>query len=265
MAKKKKDPGQARILLVNDDGINAPGLKVLERIARTISSDIWIVAPEIEQSGMSHAFTLTGAIRVQRMGRRRFSVSGSPTDCVLLGVTEFLKDGRPDILLSGVNRGANLAEEVIYSGTVAGAMEGALLGIRSIALSQVLGPERVANWDAAQKHGPAVVRALLAEEWPRDVFMNVNFPACDAAEVRGRTVVRQGRRSASYELHRITPMRGREYYMIGESQHGNEHRRGDSDYKAIERNEITVTPLHVDLTHRGALTTIRSDFAKKKI
>jgi 5'-nucleotidase len=238
---------------------------VLEQIARTLSKDVWVFAPEVEQSGMSHAFTLTGAIRVQRLNRRRFAVSGSPTDCVLLAVSEFLKDDPPDIVLSGVNRGANLAEEVIYSGTVAGAMEGTLLGIRSIAMSQVMGPDRKVDWDAARTHGPGIVRALLAEEWPRDVFMNVNFPACDAADVRKTTVVRQGRRSAGYEIHKITPMRGRDYYMIGESQHGTDPRRGDSDYKAVERNEIAVTPLHVDLTHRGALTTIRSDFAKKKI
>ena len=130
------DLSSARILVVNDDGINAPGLKVLERIARSLSRDVWVFAPETEQSGTSHAFTLTGAIRVQRMGRRRFSVSGSPTDCVLLAVSEFLDDRRPDLVLSGVNRGANLAEDVIYSGTVAGAMEGALLGIRAVALNR---------------------------------------------------------------------------------------------------------------------------------
>ena len=259
-----KDLGKARILVVNDDGINAPGIKVLERIARTLSKDVWVFAPEVEQSGMSHAFTLTGAIRVQRTGRRRFSISGSPTDCVLLAVGEFLKDRRPDLVLSGINRGANLAEEVIYSGTVAGAMEAALLGIRAISLSQVTGPERSIRWDAAQAHGAAVIRSLLAKEWTRDVFMNVNFPACAADEVRGTTVVPQGRRSAAYEIHKIVPMRGREYYMVGESQHGNALRRGDSDYKAVARNEIAVTPLHVDLTHRGSLTTIRSEFAKRK-
>jgi len=259
-----EDLSAARILVVNDDGINAPGLKVLERIAKSLSKDVWVFAPEVEQSGMSHAFTLTGAIRVQRLGPRRFSVSGSPTDCVLLAVSEFLKDHKPDLVLSGVNRGANLAEEVIYSGTVAGAMEGALLGIRSFALSQVHGPERAINWEATQKCGADVIRSLLAKDWTRDVFMNVNFPACAADDVAGITVAPQGRRSAGYEIHRITPMRGREYYMLGESQHGDDMRRGDSDYKAIARNEIAITPLHVDLTHRGSLTTIRSDFAKKK-
>jgi 5'-nucleotidase len=258
------DLDKARILVVNDDGINAPGLKVLERIARALSKDVWVFAPEVEQSGMSHAFTLTGAIRVQRLGRRRFSVSGSPTDCVLLAASEFLKDRRPDLVLSGVNRGANLAEEVIYSGTVAGAMEGALLGIRSVALSQVTGPDRTVSWDAAERHGADVIRALVGRDWTRDVFMNVNFPACAAAAVAGTRTVPQGRRSAGYEIHRMPPLRGREFYMIGESQHGADVRRGDCDYKAVARNEIAVTPLHVDLTHRGTLTTIRADFAKRK-
>ncbi len=254
----------ARILVVNDDGINAPGLKVLERIARSLSRDVWVFAPETEQSGTSHAFTLTGAIRVQRVGRRRFSVSGSPTDCVLLAVSEFLKDRRPDLVLSGVNRGANLAEDVIYSGTVAGAMEGALLGIRAIALSQVTNADRKIRWDAAEAHGARLIRTLVAKDWTRDVFLNVNFPPCAAAEVTGTSVVRQGRRSAGYDIHRMPPLRGREYYMIGEAQAGNDARRGDCDYKAVARNAIAVTPLHVDLTHHGSLATIRSDFAKKK-
>lgn len=264
MAKASTDLSAARILVVNDDGITTPGLKVLERIAKSLSKDVWICAPEIEQSGMSHAFTVTGTIRVQRLGPRRFSVSGSPTDCVLLAVNELIKDRKPDIVLSGVNRGANLAEDVIYSGTVAGAMEGALLGIRSIALSQMYAPGRKIDWDAVQKCGADVIRSLLAKDWTRDVFMNVNFPACKASVVKGIAVVPQGRRSGGYEIHRITPMRGREYYMLGESQHGDDMRRGDSDYKAVDRDEIAVTPLHVDLTHRGSLTTIRSDFAKKK-
>lgn len=259
------DLSNARILVVNDDGVNAPGLKVLERIAKSLSKDVWVFAPEVEQSGMSHAFTMTGAIRVQRLNRRRFAISGSPTDCVLLAVNELIGDRKPDIVLSGVNRGANLAEDVIYSGTVAGAMEGALLGIRSIALSQMYTPGRKISWDSVQIHGADVIRSLLARNWTRDVFMNVNFPACKASEVRGIAVVPQGRRSGGYEIHRIAPMRGREYYMLGESQHGDDMRRGDSDYKAIDRNEIAITPLHVDLTHRGSLTTIRSDFAKKKL
>jgi 5'-nucleotidase len=258
-----EDLSKARILLVNDDGIGAPGLKYLERIARRLSKDVWVFAPETEQSGASHSFTLTGTIRAQRVNRRRFSVSGSPTDCVLLALSEFLHDHPPDIVLSGINRGANLAEEVTYSGTVAGAMEAALFGIRAIALSQATGPDRKIRWSAAQHHAEAVVRRLLSVEWTRDVFMNVNFPACDADAVCGVSVVKQGRRSAGYEILKVPQLRGRDYYLIGESQRGDELRAGDSDHQVIDRNKISITPLHVDLTHRGSLTTIRALFAKR--
>jgi len=256
------DLSKSRILLVNDDGISAPGLKVLHRVARSLSKDVWIFAPETEQSGASHSFTLTSTIRVQKLGPRRFSVTGSPTDCVLMAMCEFLKDHPPDLVLSGINRGANLAEEVTYSGTVAGAMEAALFGVRAIALSQATMPDRTIHWHASQHHAEAVIRKLMSIEWTSDVFMNVNFPACHTEEVRGVRVVKQGRRSAAYEIVKVPRLRGRDFYLIGESQRGAEMQKGDSDHKVVDRNMIAVTPLHVDLTHRRSLTTIRSLFAK---
>ncbi len=257
------DLPNARILVVNDDGIAAPGLKVLEKIARSLGKDVWVVAPSTEQSGASHAFTVTSSIRVEKLGRRRFAVSGSPTDCVLLAVGEIMAGSPPDLVLSGVNKGANLAEEVIYSGTVAGAMEGALLGFRSIALSQATGAGRVTDWATSRHYGADVIRRLLSVEWTRDVFMNVNFPACPVKDVGDTVVAPQGRRSGGYEIHGV-PLRGRQYYMIGEPQHDNNRKRGDADFRAIDRNDIAITPLHVDLTHRGSLTTIRSLFAKTR-
>jgi len=257
------DLSKSRILIVNDDGISAPGLKLLQRVARNLSKDVWVFAPETEQSGASHSFTLTGTIRVNKLGPRRFSVAGSPTDCVLLAMCEFLQDHPPDLVLAGINRGANLAEEVTYSGTVAGAMEAALFGVRAIALSQATLPDRTIHWHAAQHHAEAVIRKLVSIEWTHDVFMNVNFPACHAGEVGGVAVVKQGRRSAAYDIVKVPRLRGRDFYLIGESQRGVEMRTGDSDHKAVDRNMIAVTPLHVDLTHRGSLTTIRSLFAKR--
>jgi len=254
------DLANARILVVNDDGIAAPGLKVMEKIARSLGKEVWVVAPHTEQSGASHAFTVTSSIRVEKLGRRRFAVSGSPTDCVLLAVGEIMAGSPPDLVLSGVNKGANLAEEVIYSGTVAGAMEGALLGFRSIALSQATGAGRAIDWATSRRFGADIIRRLLSVEWTRDVFMNVNFPACPVKDVRNTVVVPQGRRSAGYEIHGV-PLRGRQYYMIGEAQHNDRRKRGDADFRAIDRNDIAITPLHVDLTHRGSLTTIRSLFA----
>lgn len=257
------DLSKSRILIVNDDGITAPGLKLLQRIARNLSKDVWVFAPETEQSGASHSFTLTGTIRVQKTAARRFSVSGSPTDCVLMAMCEFLADHPPDLVLSGINRGANLAEEVTYSGTVAGAMEAALFGVPAIALSQATLADRTIHWHAAEHHAEAVIRQLVSVDWTRDVFMNVNFPACDAEDVGGVAVVKQGRRSAAYEIVKVPRLRGRDFFLIGESQRGTEMQTGDSDHKAVDRNMIAVTPLHVDLTHRGSLTTIRSLFAKR--
>lgn len=256
------DESSPRILLVNDDGIAAPGLKSLERIARRLSDDVWVFAPQTEQSGASHAFTVTGAIQVQRLGPRRFAIGGSPTDCVLLAMSEFLKDDPPDLVLSGVNSGANLAEDVTYSGTVAGAMEGALFGVRAIALSQKSGPGRKLHWKTAERHAPAVIERLLSVGWTRDVFMNVNFPACEADAVAGISVVKQGRRSSVFDIVRV-PVRRREFYLIGDHQPGIPLDRSESDYVAVERNEIAVTPLHVDLTHRGSLKNIRALFDKK--
>ncbi len=169
-----------RILLTNDDGIHAEGLKSLEAIARALTDDIWIVAPEYEQSGASRALTLADPIRVRREGERRWAVAGTPTDCVMLGVRELVEGAAPDLVLSGVNRGQNIAEDVTLSGTVAGAIEGMALGIPSIALSQAMFQFHdgvVPYWETAEHFGPGIVKRLLEVGWPTDVVMNVNFPS----------------------------------------------------------------------------------------
>ena len=152
-----------KILLTNDDGIRAPGLEVLEAIAREFSDDIWICAPDEEQSGMGHALTLTRPVRLRQHGARRFSVTGTPTDSVTMGMRKVM-EGNPDLILSGVNRGANLGDDVTYSGTVSAAIEGALAGIRSIAMSQVVKRDDAAGadtFDAARKWGARVLQPLL--------------------------------------------------------------------------------------------------------
>jgi len=254
------DLATSRILLCNDDGIHAHGLKVLERIARSLSKDVWVFAPETEQSGASHSLSLHRPIRCRPVGRRRFAVEGSPTDSVLIAITEFLKDKPPDLVLSGVNRGANLGEDVTYSGTVAGAMEAAILGVPAIALSQQIAPEKAVHWDAALEHAGEVVRRLVSAPWQRDVFFNVNFPNRPATAVTGVRVVPQGRRSSSYELLKVPDPRRRGYYLIGAAQRGDLIGRGASDWSEIERGAVTVTPLHVDLTHRGMLRNFKALF-----
>jgi 5'-nucleotidase len=250
----------ARILVVNDDGIWAPGLKVLESIAKSFTKDVWVFAPEEEQSGAGHSLSLSNAIRVTKLAPRRYAVDGSPTDCVMLAMGEYLKDKHPDLVLSGINRGGNLGDDVTYSGTVAGAMEATLLGIPAIALSQEIRGEKE-QFKTTAAHACSVIERLLKLEWPSDVFMNVNFPDVPPEEVRGVSMVPQGRRKSSYELHQIpNPRRPGHYYIIGTAITGAQCKRGDSDHLTLERGEISITPMHCDLTHYDALQKLSKEF-----
>ena len=179
-----------RLLVTNDDGIHAEGLAVLERIARALSDDVWICAPEAEQSGASRSLTLAEPLRVRRLDDRRFAVLGTPTDCVMLAIQYLIKGERPDLVLSGVNRGLNAGEDVTMSGTVAGAIEGMALGVPAIALSQMMGyadEALPAPFETAERFGPGLVDRLVELGWPKDVILNLNFPARPAAAgERGR-------------------------------------------------------------------------------
>ena len=187
-----------RILVTNDDGYHAPGLAVLEEIAAQFSDDIWVCAPSEEQSGAGHSLTLNRPVRLQKFAERRFAVTGTPTDSVMMALREVL-DSPPDLILSGVNRGANLGDDITYSGTVSAAIEGALAGIRSIALSQVYGPGNTANgggdaelFEAASRWGPKAIQPLLDAPFDERTLVNINFPPCPADQVQGLRVVRQG-------------------------------------------------------------------------
>lgn len=248
-----------RILVTNDDGIHATGLAVLERIARCFTDDVWIVAPEQEQSGASRALTLTAPIRVRKAAERRFAVTGTPTDCVLLGVQHLL-DAPPDYVLSGVNRGQNIAEDVTMSGTIAGATQGMQLGIPSIALSQARGfrsAEEPIPWETAETFGPGVVGALIDAGWPRDVVMNVNFPDRAPADVQAVEMTAQGRRDHHilYADQR-TDLRGEQYYWLGFRGTLSDPPAG-VDLRAIYEGRISVTPLHMDLTHTRTLHDLK--------
>ena len=185
-----------RILLTNDDGIDSPGLHALREIASQLSDDVWVVAPETNQSGASHSLSLHEPLRMRSIDDRAFAVRGTPTDSVIMGVRHILKDKTPDLVLSGINRGANMAEDVTYSGTIAGAFEGTILGIRSIALSQAFGFEggKAVRWQTALAHGPGLLRKLLALEWAPSSVMNINFPDREPDNVAGTMVTVQGRR-----------------------------------------------------------------------
>jgi len=241
-----------RILCTNDDGIHAEGLACLERIARALTDDVWVVAPEIEQSGASRALTLSIPLRVRKLDDRRFAVFGTPTDCVELAVQDLLEDARPDLVLSGVNRGQNLAEDVTLSGTVAGAIQGMALGIPSIALSQamrIFHDGEKAMYETAEAHGPGVIKRLVEVGWPRNVMINVNFPDVAPGEVKEVEVTRQGFRDFKHmHAERRTDLRGRDYYWMGFRGQMSNPPAG-TDLRAIYDGKISVTPLHIDLTH----------------
>jgi 5'-nucleotidase len=247
-----------RILVTNDDGITAPGLVALEAIAAQLADDVWVVAPAEEQSGAGHSLTLSQPVRLRQIDPRRFAVRGTPTDCVMLALGTVMKGAPPDLILSGVNRGGNLAEDVTYSGTVSAAMEGCLAGIRSIALSQVMADYTIGNEDfsTATTHGAAIVRHVQTIDWPAGVLININFPPVAPAEVRGVRVTEQGFRDyGNIQLvERIDP-RGFPYYWHG---YGKEKTMPghETDLKAMHEACISVTPLHLDMTHYQTMAAL---------
>ncbi len=246
-----------RILVTNDDGIHAPGLKVLESIARKLSSDVWVVAPETEQSGASHSLTLTLPLRIRKLKPRKFAVQGTPTDCVMVAITQIVTGKRPELLLSGVNRGGNLGEDVTYSGTIAAAMEGTLLKVPSIAMSQCLRFGHPVKWATAEHHGPILIRRLLKAGWPKNILVNVNFPDATHDKVNGVVVTAQGQRDQSdVVLDARVDARGVPYYWIGfRRQHGNPE--PDTDLATVAGGGIAVTPLQLDLTHQRTVEHLR--------
>jgi 5'-nucleotidase len=249
-----------RILLTNDDGIHARGLALLETIARKLSDDVWVVAPAEEQSGAGHSLTLTRPVRLRQHGERRYSVTGTPTDAVMLALAHVMKDAQPDLILSGINRGANLGEDVTYSGTVSAAMEGALAGVRSIALSQSYSREGMGDtvpFGAAEAWAERVLAPLMQFDLPAGTLLNINFPALAAEDVRGVRVCRQGIRD--YGRLRIverTDPRGYPYFWFGLGPMV-ETPGHSTDLEAIADGFVSVTPLHLDLTHDSSLAGLR--------
>ena len=251
-----------RILITNDDGINAPGIYALEKIAAKFSDDIWIVAPAEEQSGAGHSLTLTRPLRLRQHAEKRFSVTGTPTDAVTMALKKVMETP-PDLILSGINRGANLGDDVTYSGTVSAALEGALAGIRSIALSQVYSREGAGNdvsFDAAEGWGERVLRPLVDTPFAERTLINVNFPATSSQEVKGIRVVRQGFHDyARGSIVESVDPRGFAYYWVG--LHAIEHTSGhDTDLEAVADGFISVTPLQLDLTHHQSLASLSQNY-----
>ncbi|HEX8585129.1 MAG TPA: 5'/3'-nucleotidase SurE [Allosphingosinicella sp.] len=253
-----------RILLTNDDGVNARGLRLLETIARRLSDDIWVCAPAEEQSGAGHSLTLTRPLRLRRLGEQRFCVSGTPTDSVMMAIHHVMKDGPPDLILSGINRGANLGEDATYSGTVSAAMEGALAGIPAIALSQVYARAGMGDevpFAAAEAWAERALAPLLSAPIARGTLVNINFPALAPDEIKGIRVVRQGFRDyGRLQIEERRDPRGYDYYWfaLGATASTPGHL---TDLEAVADSYVSVTPLHLDMTHEPSLTPLAERYA----
>jgi 5'-nucleotidase len=252
-----------RILLTNDDGINARGLDLLEVVAQRFSEDVWVVAPTEEQSGAGHSLTLTQPVRVRKHDERHFSVTGTPTDAVMLALAHIMKDSPPDLILSGINRGANLGEDVTYSGTVSAAMEGALAGVPSIALSQGYSHEGMGDtvpFAAAEAWAERVLAPLIDFAPAPGTLVNVNFPALAPDDVKGIRVCRQGIRDyGRLRIIQRTDPRGYDYFWFGLGPMVQTPGHS-TDLEAVEEGYISVSPLHLDLTHNSSLDALRARF-----
>jgi 5'-nucleotidase len=246
-----------RILISNDDGINAVGIKTLERIALAISDDVWVVAPETNQSGAAHSLTLSRPLRVRRYGDRHFAVDGTPTDCVLIALQRIVEDAPVDLVLSGINHGANVGEDITYSGTVAAAMEATLFKVPAIAFSQICASRQNIKWATAERYAPQVIERLLSMPWPEDVLVNVNFPDLEASEVAGVRVTTQGKRKIGDTLLERTDPRGEPYLWIGALREAEVPGEG-TDLAAVAAGYVSVTPVHLDMTHHATLSALRT-------
>ncbi|NVK34807.1 MAG: 5'/3'-nucleotidase SurE [Rhodobacteraceae bacterium] len=251
-----------RILITNDDGISSTGLESLERIAAELSDDVWVVAPETDQSGVAHSLTLSDPLRLRQISEKRFALRGTPTDCVIVA-TQRILPGKPDLVLSGINRGANLAEDITYSGTVAGAIEGTLLGIRSVAVSQAY------NWDidseppyeTAEAHAPEIIRKIMAMPPSPDTLFNLNFPACGPDEVSGTMVTVQGKHEETgLRIDERRDGRGYPYFWLAFQQRSPAVLE-KSDLASVANRWISVSPLRIDLTAHDMVAQLESVFA----
>ncbi len=241
------DLSKAKVLIVNDDGIHAPGIQLLEKIVRRYTDDVWVVAPDEEKSGASHSISMNIPVRVRELDERHFAVKGTPTDCALLAIYEIMKE-KPTLLLSGINRGANLAEDITYSGTVAVAMEGALLGIPSIALSQVFLPRGTVRWETAETYTPVVLERLLKVRWHDNTFVNVNFPDVAPDDVSGLRIVTQGQRPpGSFLPEGRVDGRDVPYYWIKIAYKDGGYEPG-SDLEAIRDKAVAISPVQLNMT-----------------
>ena len=248
-----------RILIVNDDGIDSEGLQIAERIAAQLADDVWVVAPDRECSGASASLSFSDPVRFEQRGRQRFAIFGRPVDCVMIALYHLMADKRPDLILSGVNRGQNIAEDLTYSGTVAGAKQGLISGILSMALSQAIDRPNKIFWETAAHFAPDLIRRLLQKGMPRNIALNINFPARAPEEVEGFAITHQGRRDRPlFKMAAREDPRGRSYCWLDFERYLSVPKIG-SDLHAVQSSRISITPIQLDWTDHAAYEKLRHD------
>jgi len=257
MDRKPFDLASARILISNDDGFDAPGIKVLEILARKFAAEVLVVAPSTEQSAVSRGLTIRRPLSIHKVSKHRYTVDGTPADSVMLGVREVMAECKPDLLLTGINRGANLCEDVLYSGTVAAAMEGTLAGVRSVSLSQVYTNGQKVKWETSEKWLETVLLEVLSFDWAPGVLMNVNFPDVAPDEVKGIEAVQHGQRLVEREIVTGTSPRDETYYWLGSGPKEAEV-LANTDLGAVSNGAISVSPLSIDQTHVATLKKMKA-------
>ena len=251
-----------RVMLTNDDGIDAPGMKVLEEIAAQIANEVWVIAPEHDQSGQSHAISLHHALRITKRGDRHYGVTGTPGDCAAMGLCHLMRDHPPQLVLSGVNRGLNLGMETVFSGTVGGAMTAMMLGVPALALSQAFTNRDAVPWDTARSLGADTIRRLLTIGWGKSAILNINFPPIPASEVGPITLARQGEGAvAGMHVDIRTDPRGMAYYWLN-FRRGDIEQGPESDYRAMRAGKIVVTPLRYDRTDNDAYADLAAQLPR---
>jgi 5'-nucleotidase len=251
-----------RVILTNDDGIDAPGMAVLEEIAALIAREIWVVAPEHDQSGQSHAISLHHALRVHERGYRRYGVTGTPGDCAAIGLCHLMKDAPPQLMLSGVNRGVNLGIESVFSGTVGGAMTAMMLGVPAIALSQAFTRADSVPWDTARTLGAGTILELVRMGWSKGACLNVNFPPIPASEAGPLTLAKQGEGLiAGMNVDTRIDPRGMTYHWLNFHRSDRQQSPG-TDYSAMRAGRVVVTPLRYDRTDEDAFTELARSLPK---
>ena len=259
MLKNFVDLKDARILVSNDDGINSEGIKKLEIIAKGLSNDVWVVAPQNEQSGTGHSLTLRSPLRIKKLAKKRFSVNGTPTDCVLLAINKIMVDNPPDIVLAGINHGSNVAEDLTYSGTIAVAIEATLSKIPAIALSQGFNKLNTAgeiDWSASEIYAAEAIKKVISIAWPKDILININFPPVPSRLIKGFEVTRVGHRKIGDEIIESNDPNGKPCFWIGAQKHSNKNSRG-TDVDAIQNGLISMCPLSINFTSQAMVQKLK--------